>query len=88
MMSQPIKIQGLLLDLDGVFYVGGQRIDGAVETLAELRRRGLPFRFITNTSTRTPAELMQKLADFDLEVNQEELFTAVDATIRYLREAR
>lgn len=79
-------VGGFLLDLDGVFYVGDRAIPGGVETLEALRERGLPFRFITNTTTRTPEELLEKLARFGIEVGPNEVFTAVSATIRYLRD--
>lgn len=74
-----------LLDLDGVFYVGEQLIAGGNETLAELRRRGLPFRFVTNTTTKTSAQLLGKLAAIGLDARPHEVFTAVTATRDFLR---
>jgi HAD superfamily hydrolase (TIGR01458 family) len=43
-------VRGLLLDLDGVIVVAGAPVPGAPEALAELERRGLPYRIVTNTS--------------------------------------
>ena len=39
-----------LFDLDGTLYTEAGPIPGAVEALAELRRRGVPFRCVTNTT--------------------------------------
>jgi len=79
------KPKGVLLDMDGVLYVGSELIEGAVETVERLRAAEIPFRFITNTTTRTPEDLLEKLTGFGLEVQREELFTAVSATLAYLR---
>jgi HAD superfamily hydrolase (TIGR01458 family) len=81
---QPV-IKGLLLDLDGVLYVDGELIPGAAETIAVLRARGLPLRFITNTSTQPPEALQQKLAALGITARTEEIFSAVSATAQYLR---
>ncbi|MFW6354945.1 MAG: TIGR01458 family HAD-type hydrolase, partial [Verrucomicrobiota bacterium] len=83
--TSPLAAKALLLDMDGVLYVGGELIPGAVETVECLRAAGVPFRFITNTTTRTPESLLEKLAGFGLEVETAELFTAVSATLGYLR---
>ena len=43
-------VRGLLLDLDGVIVVAGAPVPGAPQALAELERRGLSYRIVTNTS--------------------------------------
>jgi HAD superfamily hydrolase (TIGR01458 family) len=50
-------VRGLLLDLDGVLVLKGEAIPGAAEALAELDRRGIPFRILTNTSLVSRATL-------------------------------
>lgn len=80
------EIRGVLLDIDGVLHVGAQPIDGAVETLHALETRGIPHRFITNTTTRTPHQLAAKLAEMGLKVAEEALFSAATATQRYLEQ--
>ncbi|MEX2365890.1 MAG: TIGR01458 family HAD-type hydrolase, partial [Pseudohongiellaceae bacterium] len=83
-MTASLQVKGLVLDMDGVFYVGDELIDGAAEALAFLRKNQIAFRFITNTTTRTPADLMAKLEKLGLDVRSEEIFTAVSATEKYL----
>lgn len=83
-MVNSLAVHALLLDMDGVFYVGDQLIDGANGVLAALRNRKIPFRFITNTTTRTPAELVSKLDKLGLTAQPDEIFTAVSATERFL----
>lgn len=77
--------QGLLLDMDGVFYVGDTLLTGARETLLSLREQAIPFRFITNTTTRSPASLLKKLHTLGLPAEEDELFTAITATREYLQ---
>jgi len=83
-MANPLPIEALVLDMDGVFYVGEEPIDGAARTLAWIREAGIPFRFITNTTTRTPDELVEKLDRLGLHTEPGEIFSALTATHRYL----
>lgn len=85
-MNTGSVIKGFLLDLDGVLYVDRQLIPGAADALRFLRERGLPLRFITNTSTQTPEALQQKLAGLGIAAEPGEIFSAVTATVQYLRD--
>jgi len=80
-----LEIDGVLLDIDGVLTVSWRPLPGAVDTLAWLRERGLPFRLITNTTTHTRAELARTLTDAGIVVEPDEIVTAVVATASYLR---
>ena len=77
-------IHGVLIDLEGVLYVGGYPLPGAREALLSLRAAGIPMRFITNTSRTTRAAIVDRLADMGLEVAPEHLFTPVVAARNYL----
>lgn len=77
-------VSGILFDLDGVLYVGDQLIEGAVETLRFCSEQSLPCRFITNTSTRSVADVAAKLRRLGLEIREQEIFSAVSATREFL----
>ena len=47
--------RGLLLDLDGVFYVGNELIEGAQAAVAFLKQHAIPHLYLTNTTTRSLA---------------------------------
>ncbi|MEM7397182.1 MAG: hypothetical protein AAF492_33085 [Verrucomicrobiota bacterium] len=43
-------IRGLLIDMDGVVYRGGQLVPGADRFIEVLHESGIPFLFLTNNS--------------------------------------
>lgn len=68
-----------LLDLDGTLYQEGAAIPGAVDLLRRLRRSGVPFRLLTNTTSRSRRLLLDRLGSYGFEVQAGEIFTAVRA---------
>jgi HAD superfamily hydrolase (TIGR01458 family) len=82
-----VRADAVLLDIDGVLVVSWRAIPGAVDALAWLRERGVPFRLITNTTTQTRRGLAGLLGDAGLDVEPDRIVTAVTATATYLRRA-
>ncbi|MBI3360937.1 MAG: TIGR01458 family HAD-type hydrolase [Chloroflexi bacterium] len=80
-----IEFKALLIDLDGVIYVENELVPGAVEALARIRRRGIPYRFLTNTSTRGRAGLVAKLAGYGIPADTSHIICPPYAAARYLR---
>lgn len=78
-------IDGVLLDIDGVLAISWEPLPGAVETMRWLRTEGVPFRLITNTTTKTRADLAGTLRGAGFDVRDDEIVTAVVATAGYLR---
>jgi ribonucleotide monophosphatase NagD (HAD superfamily) len=54
--KRPPDYDGLMIDLDGVVWLGGRPIDGAVEAVTVLRKRGARLLFLTNDPSRSRAE--------------------------------
>ena len=77
----------ILFDLDGVVYNADEPIPGAVEALAWVRRRRIPHLFLTNTTSRSRAVLVEKLTRFGVEATAGQLWTPLAALRQYL-EAR
>ena len=80
-----MTIDGLLLDIDGVLAVSWQPLPGAIEAIRRFREEGPPFRLVTNTTTKTRADLGGTLRDAGFDFVNEEIITAVVATAGYLR---
>lgn len=87
-MNTLSNINGVLFDLDGVLYVGSSAIKGAVEAVGRIRLSGMPCRFVTNTSTLSLASLQQKINAFGFSIPANEIISAPQATLLYLKNQR
>jgi HAD superfamily hydrolase (TIGR01458 family) len=74
----------ILLDVDGVLHVSGAPIPGGAEAVAALRSAGHRLRFVTNSTTRTRAQLADQLRGLGVELADEELQTTPRAAARAL----
>lgn len=74
-----------LFDLDGTLYTDAGAIPGAVEALVELRRRGVPFRYVTNTTRRSRRRLAERLTGYGFDARAEEIISAPQACVALLR---
>lgn len=77
-------MKAILFDMDGVLYVGDRPIAGASETLDWARRQGIPFRFVTNTTSRPRTALVEKLAGMGIEAGVDEILTPPVAARQWL----
>lgn len=75
-----------LFDLEGTLYVGDHAVPGAGDALALLRRRDIPFRLVSNTTSRSRAMLVERLRGFGIAVAPHEVWTAPLAAARLARE--
>jgi HAD superfamily hydrolase (TIGR01450 family) len=80
-------IETVLLDLDGTLYAAGAALPGAPEALERLRRDRVPFRLVTNTTSRSRAMLVERMRGYGFAVEPEEIFTATLAGAAVAREA-
>lgn len=79
------KVDGLLIDIDGVLMIGEEVIPGAAEAIAALRARGIPFRFMTNSTIYCRYTLLERMHAKGFEVDLGELYTATYVAAEYLR---
>lgn len=76
-------VRALLLDLDGVIVLAGEAIPGAVEALAQLDRRGVPYRIVTNTSLVSRASLSGWARRLGSDIPPERFVSALSASAAY-----
>lgn len=81
-MTRPAAV---LFDLDGTLYVHGVPVPGAAGVLASLRRAGVPFRFVTNTTSRPRAALVALLGACGIAASEPEIFTPITAAVTLVR---
>ncbi|WAA09951.1 TIGR01457 family HAD-type hydrolase [Fervidibacillus albus] len=79
-----MRYKGYLIDLDGTMYRGTERIDAAGAFIRELKAKEIPYLFVTNNSTRTPAQVAEKLNAFDIPATEEQIFTTSMATANFV----
>jgi glycerol-1-phosphatase len=78
------RYRAIVLDLDGVVYLGDKVIPGAAEALAGVRELGVAVGFVTNNSFRRPEDVAEKLLALGVKAAAEEVFTSAQATVRLL----
>src|SRR5947209_11885878 len=78
----------ILLDVDGVLHVSGNPLPGAADAVRRLRGDGHRLRFVTNTTTRSKADLAAGLEAMGIELDAGEVQTTADAAVEALRGRR
>ncbi|WP_433226961.1 HAD-IIA family hydrolase [Microtetraspora malaysiensis] len=76
----------LLLDLDGVVYLGRHAVRNAPEALAEARERGGRLAFVTNNASRTPGAIAEHLTGLGIPATSDDVVTSAQAAARLVAE--
>lgn len=74
----------LLLDLDGVVYLGERAVPGAAEALAEIRVRGTNVCYVTNNASRSSQAVADLLSHLGVPAKAEEVLTSAQAAAELL----
>ena len=75
---------GILLDLDGVLYNGEEVVPGAAEAVEWIRGHSISHLFLTNTTSRPRAALVEKLGRFGIQAEESSIWTPPLATLAWL----
>jgi glycerol-1-phosphatase len=75
---------GLLLDLDGVLYVGPDTVLGATEALNQAASRGVRLGFVTNNASRDAADVAARIASYGLPCVAEQVMTSAQLAATWL----
>ncbi|BCJ35560.1 acid sugar phosphatase [Actinocatenispora thailandica] len=76
----------LLLDLDGVVYLGDEPVPAAVESLRQVREHGVGVQFVTNNARRTAGEVAERLCALGVDAAGEEVVTSAQGAAGLLAE--
>jgi glycerol 3-phosphatase-2 len=74
----------LLLDLDGVVYIGAAPIHGAPEALRRAKQAGAHLAYVTNNASRTPAAVAALLSGMGAPAAPSDVVTSAQAAARLL----
>lgn len=81
-----VAFDGLIVDLDGVVWIGGEPVAGSVAALAELRARQIPLVFLTNDPTHSRAEYAARLAQIGVAAAEAEIVTSASTLASLIRD--
>lgn len=84
-VPQPFGYDGLILDLDGVVWLAGEPIEGAVDAIARLRQSGKRVVFLTNDPRSSRAEHAARLTAIGIPASGADVITAAAATAHALQ---
>lgn len=77
---------GFAVDMDGTFFLGDRLLPGALEFISFLRAKGIPFRFLTNNSSKSSLAYVGKLQGLGLNAEDALIYSSGDACIGYLQQ--
>jgi glycerol 3-phosphatase-2 len=78
------RFDGLVVDLDGVVWVGGAAVPGAVEALGALRAAGKRVLFLTNDPRSSRADYAARLCGLGFPTSADDILTSSAATADFL----
>jgi HAD superfamily hydrolase (TIGR01450 family) len=73
------EFDGLIVDLDGVVWLGDEPIAGSADALRRLRARGVRLVFLTNDPSSARADHAARLTDLGVAASAEEIVTSASA---------
>lgn len=79
-----VSWKAYLIDLDGTLYHGTRIIPGADQLINGLLEKKIPFLFVTNNSSRTPAAVAAHLQAMGIPAKEEEVCTSAIAAAEYI----
>ena len=80
------KMKLFLLDMDGTLYLGDRLFSFTKELLAQIRRTGGNYLFVTNNSSKSVDAYVEKLKKLGIAATREDFMTSSQATAWYLRQ--
>lgn len=70
--------------MDGTIFLGDKLLPGAIDLLNYLDQQEKPYFFLTNNSSKSRIDYVDKLARLGLDTTEEKIFTSGQATAIYL----
>lgn len=77
-------LRTLLIDGDGVLWLAEDGIPGSKRFFDVLMQRGIQWALLTNNSSRTAEQYVEKLSNFGVETTPASIFSSAVVTATYL----
>jgi len=78
-------LKGLMFDLDGTIYSGPKLYPGVKELLVDLKKKKVPYVFVTNTTSSSPEMIKEKLEKLGINLSTKDIITPVVVAKKYLK---
>jgi HAD superfamily hydrolase (TIGR01458 family) len=78
------NIKGFLIDIDGVLYIGNERIPGAIKAVNYLRINDIPFLLVTNTTRKSRYSLQSYLHNMGFTIEIDQIYSTTFAARQWL----
>ena len=75
-----------LLDMDGTIYNENQIFEGTIDFLRQIREHGGRYIFITNNSSKSVQDYVEKVTRMGIDAGYEDFYTSSQATAMYIKE--
>ena len=69
-------MKGFLIDIQGVLLQDSEAIEGAISSIQLLQENNIPFRLLTNTTSRPLSSILQNLHEAGFNINENEIISA------------
>ena len=80
------KSKAILFDLDGTIYLEDELIGDVKNTLKTLRENGKKIVYLTNNSSKTDDEYLEKLNRLGIYEKGDIFYSSLDASVDYIKE--
>ena len=77
-------IESVFLDLDGTIYLGDDLIEGALDFLGRLERKGVRRFFLSNNSSKSVGQYLDKLGGLGIEASEDEVLLSTHDLLSWL----
>jgi NagD protein len=81
-----VRIRHVVLDMDGTIYKGSRLFACTLPFLACLRKLGIGYTFLTNNTSRSKSDYVEKLRRLGIQAGERQILTPADSAIVYLRD--
>lgn len=85
LQSQLRKIRHVALDMDGTIYLGDRLFPSTPAFLAQLQKLQIGYSFLTNNSSHSREDYVQKLRRMGLAITSDQVYTSTHATAEFLQ---
>ena len=79
------NLKHFMLDLDGTIYLGGKLLPGVKEFLHLLKEQGKNFLFLTNNSSKSVDEYVEKIGELGVDIEPSNILTSSQVTADYIK---